>query len=216
MNRLVLGLISGLCVCAVVTASYGQIGAVEPSGESVPVLLKSDALSFQPAMPETGDKLSLKIKKSDNVSSAEVTWSINGEYVETSQYDGIAESVPLQAKIKGGDMIEVAVKPFHPSGVAGQPVTRKVTCRKPAPTLKLTDQRIEGNLYTAKVVATDPEGGPLTLSVAGPPGMAIDPKGTITWKMTETTSGNFNVKVTAKDEAGSQAELTYSFRVTRR
>ena len=167
-------------------------------------------------MPESGDKHSLKIEKSDNVASAEVRWSINDQYVETSHYDGIAESVPLHADIKSGDVIEAVVTPFHPSGGGGQPVARKVGCRKPAPTLKLADQKIEGNLYTAKVIATDSEGAPLTLSVSGPPGMAIDPKGTITWKMSETASGSFNIKVTAKDETGSQAELTYSFRVTRR
>lgn len=216
MNRLVLGLIGGLCMCAIATASYGQIGATDDSREAAPVLLKPDALSFQPAMPETGDKLSLKIKKDDNVASADVKWSINDEYVETSHYDGIAESVPLQAKIKSGDVIEAVVTPFHPSGVEGKPVSRKIGCRKPAPTLKLADQKIEGNLYTAKVIATDAEGAPLTLSVSGPPGMVIDPKGTITWKMSETTSGSFNIKVTAKDQAGSQAELAYSFRVTRR
>lgn len=216
MNRLVLGLIGGLCACAVATASYGQIGAVEPSRETAPALLKSDALSFHPAMPETGDQLSLKIKKDDNVASAEVKWSINNEYVETSHYDGIAESVPLHAKIKSGDVIEVVVTPFHTSGVAGKPVSRKVGCRKPAPTLKLAEQKIEGNLYIAKVIASDEDGSPLTLSVSGPPGMAIDPAGTITWKMSETTSGSFNIKVIAKDKTGSQAELTYSFRVTRR
>ncbi len=217
MNReLVFGLICGFCICAVATASFGQVEADETSKPAAPILLKPDSLAFQPAMPESGDKLSLKIKKSEDVASAEVKWSINGEYAETSHYDGIVEAVPLQAKIKAGDVIEVVVTPYHPSGTEGQPVSRKVGCRKPAPTLKLADQKIDGNLYTAKVEATDPEGGPLSLTVSGPPGMVIDPKGTITWKMSETTAGSFNIKVIAKDQAGSQAELNYSFRVTRR
>ncbi len=217
MKRLVLGLISGLCICAITSVSFGQVETDEPAQPAAPpIVLKPDAVVFQPSSPGTGDKLSLKIKKSDDLASAEVKWSINGEYIETSHYDGFVESIPLNAKIKAGDVIEAVVTPRSLSGVEGQPVLKKVTCRRPAPVLKVADQKIEGNLYTAKVVATDLEGGPLTLSLSGPPGMVMDSKGTITWKMSENTSGDFNVKVTAKDQAGGQSELTYSFRITRR
>ncbi len=178
-------------------------------------MLLKDAVKFHPASPETGDKLTVQIKMTEQMSSAEVRWSVNGEESETANYDGSAESVELNKAIKSGDVIEVEVIPYSMSGVAGRPIQKKVTCRKAPPTLKLVDQKVEKNIYSARVEVKDPEDQPVTLSIEGPAGMTIDNSGAITWKLTDKTSGKFDVKVTAVDQAGGKAVLTYSFRITR-
>ena len=198
------------------TGLFAQESISETPAEDQPVLLANDGVIFRPATPETGDKLSVQIKMSEQASSAEVRWSINGDLFDTVFHDGGAEPVELNKAIKSGDVIEVAVIPFNTSGVAGRPIHKKVVCRKAPPTLKLTEQKIQGSVYRAKIEARDPEDEPVSLSVNGPEGMVIDDKGAITWKFEEKTSGKFDVKVTAKDKAGGQTELTYSFRISRR
>ena len=46
--------------------------------------------------------------------------------------------------------------------------------------------------------------------------MTIDNNGAITWKITESTTGKFDVKVTATDNVGGRAVLDYSFRISRK
>jgi hypothetical protein len=213
--------------CAVLIGAFffilmGQIGlfAQEPETQSPesapPVFLSKDAVRFQPANPETGDKLALIIKMSEQIPSVEVRWSVNGDHFDTVHYDGSTESVELNKPIKSGDEIEVEVIPYDLSGTPGSPVKKKVVCRKAPPTLKLLRQKVDKDTYSAAVEAKDPEDQPLSLSLEGPPGMSIDNNGAITWKITESTTGKFDVKVTATDTAGGKAVLDYSFRISRK
>ncbi|HTY26214.1 MAG TPA: putative Ig domain-containing protein [Desulfomonilaceae bacterium] len=209
-------LISGFLLCAGHTALFAQSMSPEPAGDTPPILLRYDAVTFQPASPQTGEKLTLRIQTNEQLASAEVRWSVNGNPVETSLFDGSSESVELNTPLKSGDVIEVEVIPSSTSGIEGRTIQKKTVCRKAPPTLKLVEQKIEGNTYSARIEAKDPEDQPVALSIEGPPGMAIDDKGAITWKLTEKTSGKFDVKVTGKDKEGGKAELTYSFRVSRK
>jgi hypothetical protein len=198
------------------TGLFAQTQGTEPPAEGPPILLNQNSVKFHPAAPETGDKLTLQIKMGEQVASAEVRWTINGDHFNTVFFDGSTESLELNRAIKGGDVIEVEVAPYDNSGTAGIPISKKVVCRKAAPSLKLAEQKIDGNTYRAKVEAKDPEGEPLTLSIEGPQGIAIDQKGAITWKFNEKATGKFDIKVTAKDKTGNLAELSYSFRISRR
>jgi hypothetical protein len=209
-------LISGFLLLMGQTGLFAQEPIPQSPGGSQPVLLSKDAVKFQPASPETGDKLTVQIKMSEQVSSAELRWSINGEHFDTVFYDGAAGSVELNKAIKSGDVIEVEVIPYDLSGTAGRAIRKKVVCRKGPPTIKLAEQKIEGNVYRAKIEARDPEDQPVSLSVDGPEGMVIDHKGAITWNITEKTTGRFDVKVTAKDKDGGKAVLNYSFRISRK
>jgi hypothetical protein len=83
------------------------------------------------------------------------------------------------------------------------------------PNLRLLKQEISGSNYIAKVQATDPEEGPVTLSLEGPPGMHIDQKGNVSWNIGTQTSGNFQIKISAKDQEGGTAVLTYSIQIGR-
>ncbi len=195
----------------------GQIGlfaqeSTTQSPESAsPVLLPKDAVRFQPANPETGDKIALIIKMTEQISSAEVRWSINGDDFDTMNYDGSGESVELNKPIKSGDVIEVEVIPYDISGTPGRTIQKKVVCRKAPPTLKLLRQKIDKDTYSAAIEAKDPEDQPISLSIEGPPGMTIDNNGAITWKINGKTTGKFEVKVTATDNAGDKAILSYCF-----
>jgi len=209
-------LISGFLLFMAQSGLCDQEPIPESPADERPVLLANDAVKFQPAAPETNDKLTVQIRTNEQISSADVIWSINGEQLDTMFYDGGAGSVELKKAIKSGDVIEVQVIPYDMSGTAGKPINKKVVCRKAPPTLKLTEQKIQGNVYRAKIEAQDPEGAPVFLTVAGPAGMVIDEKGAITWKLTEKTAGKFDVKVTAQDTTGGRVELAYSFQISRR
>lgn len=209
-------IISGFLLLLGQTGLFAQAPITQSPADAPPVLLSKDAVKFQPASPETNDKLTVQIKMSEQVASAEVRWSINGEHFDTIFYDGATESVELDKAIKSEDVIEVEVIPYDMSGVAGRPIRKKVVCRKAPPTIKLAEQKIEGNVYRAKIEARDPEDEPVSLSVDGPEGMVIDHKGAITWNITEKTTGKFDVKVTAKDKAGGKAVLNYSFKISRK
>jgi len=198
------------------TALFAQEQGTGPTEETSRAFLPKDAVKFQPASPETGDKLSLIIKMSEQISSVEVRWSINGDQFDTVHYDGSAESVELNKAIKSGDVIEVEVIPYDLSGTPGGTVQKKVVCRKAPPILKLLHQKVDKDTYSAMVEVKDPEDQPVSVSVEGPPGMTIDNNGAITWKITEKTTGKFDVKVTAKDNAGGSAVLNYSFRISRK
>ncbi len=198
------------------TALFAQEQGTQSPPEPSPVLLTKDSVKFQPASPETGDKLALIIKMTEEISSADVRWSVNGDHYDTVQYDGSGEPVELNRAIKSGDIIEVEVIPYDLSGTPGRTIQKKVVCRKAPPTLKLVDQKVERDTYSATVEVKDPEDQPVSVSLEGPPGMTIDNNGAITWKITEKTTGKFEVKVTATDKLGGKAVLNYSFRIGRK
>ena len=198
------------------TGSFAQEPVTQSPAEVSPVLLSKDAVKFQPASPETGDKLALLVKMTEQTSSAEVRWSINGDHFDTVHYDGSGESVGLNKSIKSGDVIEVEVIPYDMSGTPGRTVQKKVVCRKAPPTLKLVTQKIEKDTYSAIIEVKDPEDQPVSVSLEGPPGMTIDNNGAVTWKITEKTTGKFDVKVTAADNVGGKAVLNYSFKISRK
>ncbi len=198
------------------TGLFAQEPVTQSPAEVSPILLPRDAVKFQPASPETGDKLALVVKMSEKISSAEIRWSVNGDHHDTVYDDGSGESVELDKAIKSGDVIEVEVIPYDMSGTPGRTVQKKVVCRKAPPTLKLVHQKVEKDTYSALVEVKDPEDQPVSLSIEGPPGMTIDNSGAITWKITEKTTGKFDVQVTGADNAGGKATLNYSFRISRK
>lgn len=169
------------------------------------------AVVFSPERPNSGTPLKLKIKLDDGAIRAEVKWTVNGQEVKKSDFDGIAPFVEFQEKIKADDVVEAAVTPFDHYGAEGLTVTKSVVIADSPPTMKLMDEKIDGGNYLAVIEFSDPDGGPVTLSVKeGPPGLAIDEKGKITWKLKPGISGSFPVIISGKDEKGSEAILSYS------
>jgi hypothetical protein len=199
-----------MVVAAAATAG-SAVAQDEASQPGVPFVSNA---SFDPPLPETGSKLKLRLKL-ESAARAEVRWSINGEEVETLDYDGLAGFVPLGKPIKAEDRISVTVIPFDASGSTGNELKKTVVCGNAPPLLRVANQNLTRDTYTAKIEARDPENDPVTLSLEGPPGMLIDQKGNVTWKIGPTTSGSFTVVVTGKDEKGGQGVLTYSIGIRR-
>ena len=174
------------------------------------------SLEFLPPQPRTGDDLKVKITVGGSALRAEVRWSVNGEEVALSDCNDTVPEAALGVAIKAGDQIEVSVTPFNAENEAGWPMVRKITIGNAPPHIKLLEQKIVSGVYTAKVEATDPEGEPVSFTLQqGPPGMSVDPKGAISWRFSQGTTGKFDVKVSAKDQQGGEAVLLYSFAIRR-
>lgn len=167
---------------------------------------------FDPANPQTGDKLKVRMKLHHAV-RAEVKWSVNGEEAGMSDYDGFADGVEFSGTLKTGDKITAKVTPFNDMGEAGATVEKQVRCTKAPPTLKLVSQKVAGTVYKAKVDVSDPDKGSVTLTVEGPKGMQIDNDGNISWEMGKTKSGKWPIKVVGKDSAGAKVILTWTLRI---
>lgn len=69
----------------------------------------------------------------------------------------------------------------------------------------------QGDDFTYRVLATDPDGDTISYSISGPGGMAISDTGLITWKPDKADVGEHGVKVTVSDgKTSSEA----NFRIT--
>lgn len=170
-----------------------------------------EQMKFDPEQPVTGETLKLVIKIGGDALRAEILWRINDNEVARSDYDGLIPSLKLDHKINVGDKISATATPFDAIGTAGKTETKSVTVENAPPTAKLSDQKIIGNVYSAKITATDPEGGPITYSVnQGPDGLAIDQHGNVNWRLLDSTSGNFPVIIGVKDEKNAETLLQFS------
>lgn len=202
-------------VCLVFAASWGAAVAFgQTQEEPTPEPARITDLKLDPERPETGAHLRVVIKMTGTV-RAEVRWTLNGEEVELADYDGLSGFVDFTRPIKSGDRIEVSVTPFDFSQAPGPTASKEIVCGNAPPALKLVKQELTGYNYHARVEAKDPESGPVVLSLEGPPGMRIDQKGNVTWNIGTQSSGHFQVKVTAKDQEGATAILTYSIEIGR-
>jgi hypothetical protein len=205
--------------CLTVLIFLGSsVSFVQSDDQGTPQLTPEPArvtdLRFDPERPETGANLRAVIKMAGAV-RAEVRWSLNGEEVDLVDFDGLSDHVNFDRPIKSGDKIEVAVTPFDLAQAPGKTVTKEVVCGNAPPNLRLVKQQIVGHNYVAKVEATDPEETPVKLTLEGPPGMRIDQKGNVLWKIGTRTNGQFQVKITAKDQEGAAAVLSYSIQIGR-
>jgi hypothetical protein len=173
--------------------------------------IEVESAKFDPERPMTGEPVKLIIKLGGEALRAEVTWLVNDTDGGKSDYDGLAPYVELDRKVTAGDKVTATVKPFDAVGATGKEVTKSVTIVNAPPNVKLADQKLADRMYTAKVYATDPEGGAVSYAVAeGPAGLAIDQNGNVTWRINDGVSGNFPVRISVKDEQGAEAILQYN------
>jgi len=216
-HRLLRGLLLIVCIIGLIflgtAVSFGQSDE-EGTPQLTPEPARITDLRFDPERPETGSNLKVLIKMAGAV-RAEVRWSLNEEEVDLVDFDGLSDHVAFDRPIKSGDKIEVSATPFDLAQAPGQTVTKEVVCGNAAPNLRLVKQEMVGHNYTARVVATDPEETPVNLTLEGPPGMRIDQKGNVNWSIGAQTSGQFQVKIMAKDEEGATAVLSYSIQIGR-
>ncbi|MEW6532612.1 MAG: Ig domain-containing protein [Thermodesulfobacteriota bacterium] len=183
--------------------------AAAQQGASPPAPLE---MQFEPARPQTGDSLKLKVSLAQETSRAQVEWFVNDENVLTTDATGQEPLVELGVPLKAGDRIRAVVTPYDFAGDAGRALTQEVRVANASPHMELLDQKITQNVYSARIKATDPDGDPVSLNlVEGPKGMTIEKDGAISWKIPENTDGRFEVRISATDGKGGETVLSYSF-----
>jgi len=189
-------------------AAYGQ--------EVAPKNAALVDVKVEPEQPRTGDTIKIRFKLGNGVERAEVRWAVNGEEVQLSDYLETVGYVELDRPAKAGETVVATITPFDVNGEAGRAVVRKIVCGNAPPELKVVDQRIENNTYTAKIEARDPQGGAVSLSFdSAPPGMKMDPRGSIGWPLGNDTAGRFPVKVRGKTAQGGESVLSFDVGIRR-
>lgn len=196
--------VAGL-ICLALSPAYAQTSAATVVGVKV-----------EPEVPRTGDTIKIWFDLGEGAERAEVRWSLNGEEVQLSDYVEAVKYVEFDRPAKAGDTIVATITPFDAAGEAGRPIERRIVCASAPPELRVVDQRIEGNAYRAKIEARDPQGGTVSLSFdAAPPGMKMDPKGSIDWPLGNDTAGKFPVRVRGKTGQGGEAVLSFDVGIKR-
>jgi hypothetical protein len=134
-------------------------------------------------------------------------WSVNG--------DEIADDSPILTgdHFKRGDKVALTVVPYDSEGTGTPFASQNIVIPNGAPRiLSSPPQRVQGGVYTYRVVADDPDGDPLTYSlVTSPDGMTIDSRtGEIKWPITEKSSGDHIIEVVVQDPGGMKTTQKYT------
>lgn len=172
-------------------------------------------IKTDPASPRTGDKVRLLFKPSEELNRAEITWTVNGNAAGSASYDATHTDIELAQPIKSGDVVVASITPYEIGGIEGKRLEHRFVCGNAPPLLSVTNQSLNptgqhGALYTAQIEASNPQGGEVKLKLEqAPPGMTMDPKGNIQWKVDDKTSGKFSIRVVGEDADGQKTYLTY-------
>jgi hypothetical protein len=195
----------------VVVQSGGKKGsATVIIGNSPP---KVTSVSFLPAEIQRGVDITAVPKASDPDGDEvrfSYKWSVNGEVL--SNYTPVLKG----DRFKRGDKVSLTVIPSD-SESAGPPYeTQPVTVKNASPWFDSTPPLdFSGATYTYHAVARDPDGDPLTYSLASAPqGMNINSgTGMITWPVTSGDTGTHLIEVIARDPDGAQVTQRYSLTI---
>jgi len=173
-------------------------------------------IAFEPARPQGGDRLKLRVRLGERTFWAMVHWKLNGAPKGETRLSRDDKQALFAGKLAGGDVVEATVVPFSSFSVEGEAASTQVKVSKAPPDLKLVSQDISRGVYRAVVKAQDSEGGPISLTLKkAPQGMTISQDGKITWRFDPNTSGRFTVEVSAKDKSGCETVISYSFAMRR-
>ena len=171
-------------------------------------------LSFSPSLPGTGDQIKAVVNAFDpdgDEITLHYSWSINGEPVQES------EDPVLRRSVKEGDRIDLTVIASDEESKS-KPISGMVFVGNAPPNAQVEQQKLVGNLYTAHIQGSDPEGDRLTFTLKeAPPGMKIDKDtGAIKWKLKKDVQGEFPVEVSVKDAKGAETLVSYTVKISRR
>jgi hypothetical protein len=103
--------------------------------------------------------------------------------------------------LRKGDWITVAVTAADEYGRGLEKMGRSVVVHNRPPEIASFPPAATGSKIVYQVVATDPDGDPLSFSLeSAPPGMTIDTaSGQLEWKVPEALSGSFQVRIIVSD-----------------
>jgi hypothetical protein len=134
-------------------------------------------------------------------------WSRNDEPIEET-----SNTLVLKDHFKRGDKITVKATPDD-GKVKGtsMTITMKIANASPAVKGEAEPFRLDGDLYTYQVKATDPDGDELMYALKEAPyGMTIDPKkGFIQWKVPPDFTGTSSHTVSVTDGHGGETTGTF-------
>lgn len=139
-------------------------------------------------------------------------WVINGE-------ESPLDNNPVLGgdRFKRGDQVSVNVTPYDQEGEGEVVKPRPITIPNAPPQITSTPPADFKSLtYIYQATAVDPDGDPITFSLASAPhGMTIDPEtGRIEWKISRDQAGAHPIEVVAEDGQGGKAIQKYTHSVT--
>ncbi len=193
----------------------GQVDVVSDPLIVSNIIPKIQSANLIPQNPKKGDELKVEVKTFDgdgDTVSLLYEWFINGE-PSGETFDVISIDGTL---IKRGDKVSVKIIPTD-GEQKGQPVILYSTVANSPPyVLPDIEARLDGFIYTSRVIAEDPEGDPLTYTLKkGPGGMTIDSKsGVITWEVTLKDKGEHEIIVSVNDGHGGGVLVPFTTKIS--
>jgi hypothetical protein len=125
----------------------------------------------------------------------------------------------LTRAFRRGDKLSVKATPDD-GKIKGASLTLVVSIANASPVMKGVPEpfRLDGNMYTYQMKATDPDGDELTYTLKeAPDGMTIDPKkGFIQWKVPPDFTGTSSHTVSVTDGHGGETTGTFTLEITSR
>ena len=167
------------------------------------------SVKFVPEIFRPGDSLGIEVSGSDP-DGDEVTF----EYAWEKNGAPAGRGSRIEGSLKRKDEFAVTITPFD-GEVQGKPLTLRREIRNVPPSIEgVKDARLEGDLYSCAILATDGDGDPLAYSLKdAPPGMSMEATtGTIRWKIPPEVRGQVPVTVAVSD--GNGGEASYAMVVT--
>lgn len=203
-------LLKGDRISVVATAGGDQGEASVTIGNSSPTVT---SIPFSPEHVYAGVDITVAPVGSDPDADAvgfRCHWAINDQEVP--------EDTPVLkgALFKRGDKINLIVIPYDQDGEGKPLVSQNMIIPNGPPRIISNPPEFHGSTYAYHVVAEDPDGDPLTYSLASaPPGMSVDARtGMISWSINEKSAGTYVVEVIAQDPGGLRASQKYSLTMT--
>ncbi len=163
-----------------------------------------------PEIFKPGDTLSVEVFGND-ADGDEVTityeWSKNGEPAGNSKR--------LEVPIKRGDKISVRITPFDGDVNGSAVILNREIGNMPPMIIEDKNFRLEGNIYTHQIKASDPDGDVLTYSLkVAPVGMTINSStGLIQWDIPQDLNKKIPITVSVTDGNGGETSQNFTLEI---
>ncbi len=169
------------------------------------------SVRFVPGDAKTGAGLGVETEGYDADGDPvrfEIAWRKNGEPAGNGSR--------METPVKRGDRVTASITPFD-GKVRGKAAELSREIRNTPPVIEGQEGfRVNGNLVTFRVQASDPDGDPVLFALKdAPPGMRIDrSNGQVRWETAPGTTGKIPFAVTVSDGSGGEATARFSVTIT--
>ncbi len=175
---------------------------------------KVENIEFSPPVPTVKDSIKVITTVSDPENDPvhlRYVW-----FVDSKEIEGIDSDTLPNRFLKKGIDIHVEVIPSDEESTGASLISPKVTIANSAPIITSNPPTsVNGDRYTYRVIANDPDGDTITYSLENAPeGMTIDRRtGTVNWQLTPDSRGEYTFSIIAEDADGAKGiqTVTVSF-----